>query len=306
MSQHLLVLALAILSFNLAQAQVFDKKPFQQRLLGKVLLNAPMTAQEIDAMEPACLQIGMGKAGGSIGWNFADRSHEEFTAVLNRPEYAMVKVPSGEYAQWFHHYCSGMLGKYRFVTGRKTPHDNLRTWRNEMQYCLRDSNGKSWVYENRTRKELAEAQYHEKEYGRAVITANEVLTADPSFAEAYVVLADSHVALKRPDKALAAVTEGFRHAPNSKGLKRRYKELGGKMPLPEPYAKAATPDAATAPAVAGIPAENPTQKMAVQQAIQEAVQEIRQPAKMPDALSANSSAPEKPVNPANPYCRFCP
>src|SRR3989339_1210791 len=169
MSQRLLVLALAILSVNLAHAQVFDKKPFQQRLLGKVLLNAPMTAQEIEAMEPACLQIGMGQAGKNGGWQYDDMSHDDFVATLHKPEFAMTLLPSGGYAQWFHHYCSGMLGKYRFVTGRKTPHNNLATWRGEMQYCLRDSNGKSWIYENRTRKELAEAQYHEKDYARAII-----------------------------------------------------------------------------------------------------------------------------------------
>jgi tetratricopeptide (TPR) repeat protein len=305
MSQRLLVLALAILSVNLAHAQVFDKKPFQQRLLGKVLLNAPMTAQEIEAMEPACLQIGMGKAGKNGGWQYDDMSHDDYVATLRKPEFAMTLLPDGGFAQWFHHYCNGMLGKYRFVTGRKTPHDNLRTWRGEMQYCLRDANGKSWIYENRTRKELAEAQYQSKEYLNAIATAKEVLAVDASFVEVYSILADSYVALKQPDKALASVREGLRQAPNAKGLKRRYKELGGQMPYPEPYAKPV--EAVVAPPVeatpaAGAPKEEAAPKKAVQQAIQDAVQAIQQPVAQPEALP--NAAP--PTKPANPYCRFCP
>ncbi len=256
-------------------------------------------------MEPACIQIGMGKAGKNGGWQFDDMSHDDFIAALNRPEFAMTKIPSGGFAVWFHHYCTGMLGKYRFVTGRKTPHDNLRTWRGEMQYCLRDSNGKSWMYENRTRKELAEALYHSKEYLNAIATGKEVLAVDASFADIYPILADSYAALKQQDKALASAREGLRHAPNAKGLKRRYKELGGQMPYPEPYAKSveavvATPADAT-PAT-DAPKEGAAQKK-VQQAIQEAVQAIQQPAAQPEALLTNVAPPTKP---ANPYCRFCP
>lgn len=305
MSRCPIFLALLFLSINLAFAQP-EIAPLKQRLIGKTFLNAPMSAQEVDAMEPACVQIGMGKAGKNGGWQFDDMSHDDFIATLNRPEFAVTKLPSGGFAVWFHHYCTGMLGKYRFVTGRKTPHDNLRTWRGEMQYCLRDANGKSWIYENRTRKELAEAQYHSKEYLNAIATGKEVLAVDASFAEVYAILADSYAALKQPDKALASVREGLRQAPNAKGLKRRYKELGGQMPYPEPYAKPAeavvVPPTDANPPVSP-PKEETTPKKTVQHAIQEAVQAIQQPAVQPETVPANAAPTGKP---ANPYCRFCP
>jgi hypothetical protein len=48
--------------------------------------------------------------------------------------------------------------------------------------------------------------------------------------------ADLHVTTNSPARALETVTEGLCHVPDSKALQRRYLELGGKKPFPEPIA----------------------------------------------------------------------
>lgn len=66
---------------------------------------------------------------------------------------------------------------------------------------------------------------------------------NPSETNAYAELAElQRVAGQRP-QALETVTLGLRHSPDAKFLRKRYLELGGKEPLPEPIAKVvAIPD----------------------------------------------------------------
>ena len=117
------------------------------------------------------------------------------------------------------------------------------------------------------------------------------IKGNPELAEAYIELADIQARNRKSGEALKTVSEGLRHAPDSKPLKRRYTELGGKLPYPAPIVTApaepqvAKPDeaAASAPAAPGAST-----------------------AATPAAPAAEPDAPPKIGSPTNPYCRFCP
>lgn len=131
--------------------------------------------------------------------------------------------------------------------------------------------------------------------GQAVGEFMEAIRGNPALAQAYVELADIQARNKKSDEALKTVTEGLRHAPDSKPLMRRYTELGGKPPYPAPIEPAkgepltAKPDETTSPAPAPASPVEPTEST---------------PAAV--APTTESIAPPVVGSPKNPYCRFCP
>lgn len=127
----------------------------------------------------------------------------------------------------------------------------------------------------------------EMEYLRA-------LNSNPAAVpEVYQALGDIYERRKQKTKALEFFTEGLRHSPESKALRRRYLELGGKEPFPKPHVKAATPKARP-PGEAAAPAARPEPPAT-------APGEVAKPA-------APVAQPPRQVigSPTNPWCRFCP
>ena len=61
------------------------------------------------------------------------------------------------------------------------------------------------------------------------------LTQNPDYLPAYYALSDYYANLGDKKQALSVIEDGLRHVPNSKGLLRRFKELGGTTP-PAPVA----------------------------------------------------------------------
>jgi tetratricopeptide (TPR) repeat protein len=131
--------------------------------------------------------------------------------------------------------------------------------------------------------------------GEAVGDLLKAIEANPKQARAYTTLADMYDKQKNRSKALEIVTEGLRHNPDTKSLKRRYTELGGKLPYPAPIepapiaVEADKPDAVSAPA-SDADSMSPGESAA-------------------DATPSPTETPETPPkigSPTNPYCRFCP
>jgi len=146
-----------------------------------------------------------------------------------------------------------------------------------------------------------------RQEGKAIAEFMEAIKGNPQLAQAYVELADIQAKNKKPRDALKTVTEGLRHAPDSKPLKRRYAELGGKLPYPEPVVKKSSP-AADADAAA-----------TTSQALPEPQASPSPAATIPPEASVSTKAGEKPAEPVttppapakigspnNPHCRFCP
>lgn len=75
-----------------------------------------------------------------------------------------------------------------------------------------------------------------KNEGDALKEFLKAIELNPKFSPAYGRTADLYVKLGSKDQALKKITEGLRHLPDNKGLQRKYEQLGGKLPYPDPIA----------------------------------------------------------------------
>lgn len=203
-----------------------------------------------------------------------------------------------------HHYCSGLnfINQSYRATSAYEKERVLRAAIREIDYTIRNTR-KGTPLAAELLMARGTALVGLKRYSEAGQNLESALAIAPKLRRAYVALADVYVTLKQRDKALHIVAEGIRHNPESTVLKRRYDELGGKQPYPEPYV-AETPVAQPAIAAPETPAEvapsgqPPEQSEASPPAAQET-----------PASPAAQDVPATPApigSPTNPYCRFCP
>ncbi len=130
--------------------------------------------------------------------------------------------------------------------------------------------------------------------GNAILAAAEytkAMNGNPKLAKAYTGLAEFFLKSNDKKHALEIVTKGLLNNPNSKPLKRMYKELGGPMPYPAPIAPVAeTPHVQAQESAAGTPAVPPKEPH-------------------PEANGAVANTPVAETHeigsPKNPWCRFC-
>lgn len=136
--------------------------------------------------------------------------------------------------------------------------------------------------------------------GKSALASSEfvkALSINPDLIAAYVALSGHYARLGIRKEALGFAVEGLKRAPNSRVLQRRYTELGGTLPFPEPLKKElVTPEVVPGQAS---PADD---------------------GKIDPPISKNAPATDSPVNvppaptdtapiigtPASPWCRFCP
>ena len=123
--------------------------------------------------------------------------------------------------------------------------------------------------------------------GEAIGDLLQSIEANPAQPRAYLTLAEMYEKQRNRAKALETVTDGLRHNPDIKSLQRRYTELGGKLPYPEP----------AEPAPVAAQADKPGDTSDTPPAAETA---------SPAASAADSETPPKIGSPSNPYCRFCP
>jgi tetratricopeptide (TPR) repeat protein len=169
-----------------------------------------------------------------------------------------------------------------------------------MQYIVdwTDKQGKQWVYLPLVHAEIAESHLAENNFSLAIKSAIKAIELDPRHVNAYWILSDSYQALGNKKKALEFVTEGLRHVPGARALVRRYRELGGSDPMPEPYPRDGRDQ----------PVEPTGEPEAVTPAIDEAPGQVEsQETIEPNPVQQTTDAPAMPEKPpGNPYCRFCP
>jgi tetratricopeptide (TPR) repeat protein len=190
-----------------------------------------------------------------------------------------------------HHYCDGLRFYNRAVanTFNRTEFKyNIERSLSGFDYVLShtssDFNMRPEVIANKARTLALAGRAAE-----ALMLYTGVVQQTPTYVPAYLYLADYYATSDRK-KALSLVSDGLRHNPGTKSLQRRYQELGGELPYPEPPKQ-------VEPAVAEMPP---------------IVEQPAAPDVLPDAglNEKNVTEPEsdKPQigSPTNPYCRFCP
>jgi tetratricopeptide (TPR) repeat protein len=211
---------------------------------------------------------------------------------------AIPPVPPGASADWMHthHYCDCILYRYRALRNMGD--------RNKFTYLLGEaSDGCEYVLRAASRSFSLRPRIHidnARAYalkGNTERASQQYLLAielKPTEVDAFVELVDLQRKRGHAALALETVTRGLRHNPDAKSLQKRYLELGGKQPFPEPIARA-TPE----PEPKGV--EQPGEADALGEHPPAAPQEATEPR----ALSAPEASGEGNAV-LEGGCRFCP
>ncbi|WP_296750883.1 tetratricopeptide repeat protein [Thiobacillus sp.] len=200
-----------------------------------------------------------------------------------------------------HHYCAGLnfLNRTYGISSAKDRQSTLGAVVREFDYVLTHASPgfylRAEILMNR-----GVALSLQKKPGEAIANLNQAIEKNPELPRAWMTLADLYETQKQRAKALETVTEGLRHNPGTRSLQRRYTELGGKLPYPEPIKPEPT-QAATPPEAATPPAVEPAATAA-----QPAEAAPAQTTQTPERTQTPETTAPKIGSPTNPYCRFCP
>lgn len=176
------------------------------------------TAQELKRLPPFC------------AWKFSGNP-----AAMKR---GFARL--GEQFKNSHHFCSGLNYLSRYYKSPYGPDAkaDVSFARNEFTYMIEhlvpnsSLAAESYLYRGIAYQIM-------RQDNAAIADFTQAIRYKPTLAKAYIRLADYFSDHGQKSKALEIVSEGLRHSPNSRGLKRRYLTLGGKKPFPKPVKKKA-------------------------------------------------------------------
>lgn len=292
-----LLLAGLMLSVAATQAApVADINTDPNKLIGETILFFRLDHMDVKLLEPACV-VPLTNGGQSQMWYDMVRNHP----LLDDPRYAILRG-----ADSLHHYCRGQAAKIRYFKERDAVMKKRLLEYMVSEYTFMIDHPRylqnNWPYMKIMHLELGNARMLEKKPAQAIRSFEQALSLDPAYEKVHIAYADALVDMGQKAKALAMVTEGLRHNPDTRGLQRRYKELGGKLPYPEPYKKVVQDATKAVP-------DQPAATLEKSQAVVPVVTET-EPATTPE----QAKTPPEPLslpenenkNSKNPYCRFCP
>lgn len=200
-----------------------------------------------------------------------------------------------------HHYCDGL----RFIDRAYAAMSNKQ----EMRHYLHESisnfdyvlthGQKDYFMRGEVHVGKARALKLAGQKGEAAAEYIKALSYNPNSPAIYLALADFYQETGGKPKALEIVTEGLRRSPDSKGLKLRYTELGGKLPYPEAVVK-------TMPTEATRDEVKPEVKSEAAPPSRETTSQAADGTKLTAPTGPTPQIePPKIGSPKNPYCRFC-
>jgi tetratricopeptide (TPR) repeat protein len=214
------------------------------------------------------------------------------------PEYRAWRARIGENYEDFFHYCAGLNFVNRYWGAR------VATERN---YYLQQAKAEFDYIINRMKPDFTMGAdlYSDRggvfnlmgRLGDAINDFNKALSIDPKMVRPYLELADLYEKAKNRTRALEVTTAGLRLLPDSKALQRRYLELGGKRPFPDPVVQDAPHDAAQ-------PVDTPPAKGEETATTGNPASDAA--ASTPAVVPPEAAPQPKIGTPNNPYCRFCP
>lgn len=188
------------------------------------------------------------------------------------------------------HYCTGLLAMNRYYgqsryEQRRTLSGAIWDFDYVLKYTQPDFYLRADFHYNRGKALLLQGKE-----GPAVSDFQKALELSPGMPSASIELAELYKKRGKKDLALTTLKTALERSPTNKGLRRRYREMGGDLAsIPEaPAAVKETQAPAAAPGNAndGAPAKSEPGPAAVQG--------------KPEAVD------QKIGNATNPWCRFCP
>ena len=257
----------------------------------------PVAIEDLVSLSPLCAELLRNQRISELNPKFGSwLSSMRSSGILDNPEFNILID-----AKSFHHYCWGELAQnryYREVNAQKRK-DLAQYAASSYKYVIDHPEylPGDWPYMPKMYVAFGNAVLLTKENARATGAFLTAIRLDPRTITAYSALADLYVSEGAKAKALDLVKEGLRYDPKSKAMQRRYNELGGKLPYPEPYppppqkvesAPAVTVPSGTKDGGAAAPTPDKGSPKA-------------QSGDQPD--TAEKPAPIGTKD--NPYCRFC-
>lgn len=242
-----------------------------------------------------------------------DTGYPNDTELVSLPNYCQVKLRKKagepEYKTWestlgpdfihTHHFCAGLNFINRHYRAR-SEYDRkyyLQSSLGEFGYMITHASPSyslmPEVYINR-----GAALSKLGRNGEAISDFQKAIELNPRLPKAYSVMADFYTNIKLQGKALAIVTEGLRYIPNSRMLQRRYDELGGKQPFPEPY-ELATDNVQQSVEIAE---ESPPSEP---KADSDVAGKSEPDSTEPQLRTQQNQSEQLIGTPSNPWCRFC-
>lgn len=215
----------------------------------------------------------------------------KFSAPTSSAEWKAWRAQIGENFIDLHHYCAGLNFMNRYWSARSARDRSFYLERalGNFDYMVK-AEKPDFALRVELYSQRGAVNKLLRKPGEAIKDFNTARSIDPRAVKPYLQLADLYVTTKAPARALETLTEGLRHVPDSKALQRRYLELGGKRPFPDPIvAKAAEP--------------RPEQAESAGPAAEPATAVEAGPVPAP---AGSTAAPAAIGTPKNPYCRFCP
>jgi tetratricopeptide (TPR) repeat protein len=213
------------------------------------------------------------------------------------PEYQLWGQTLGPDFQHTHHYCFGLLDIMHYYRSR-TAQDkrfHLQNAMGNLSYMVNHAQPTYSlmpdVYLNRGLVFSLQGRNAE-----AVQDMSKALELNPRLPKAYSALADYYAGINMKDRALETIKNGLRYNPDTTSLQRRYRELGGKLPYPEPIKTSA--DEISQPATPEIGSSRKAEGVMESAKPEPVTKEINSP---------TEPVKEQPIgSPKSPYCRFCP
>lgn len=251
-----------------------------------------LTASETALLDPVCKLILIEKPR----IHESNDSQMANAALFDRPEYRMAKNTIS-----LHHRCWATIWRMRYFSARSADdkHKYKMRFHKDMDFIINTTQYKpaNWEYMPLMHIEKGDMYYWDKQYIEAITEAHKAIALNPAFTQAYSLLVKTYIAMEQKKKALETATEGLKHNPQSRMLKRLYEETGGVQPYPEPYSKPAEMGT-----IETLPVDTITETQSPSKTIPEpnGLKEPNDTAITPDKTNTeNSHSP-------NPYCRFCP
>ncbi len=202
----------------------------------------------------------------------------------------------GENFKDLHHYCAAVnyMNRYWSVRNAKDQGYLLSIAMNNLNYMVKaekpDFVLRGELYSNR-----GEVFRLQGKPAQAVGDFRHAIELNPKLTRPYLQMISYFDSINKRGEALEMAKSGLRHRPDSKALQRRYLELGGKKPFPEPIV---APDAE--PALPQTADALPATELETEVTSSPTNTDTSQ------TEPATVAVPPPIGTPSNPYCRFCP
>lgn len=216
-----------------------------------------------------------------------------------------IDAPPPTWMQHFQHYCHGLkeMARSSSASNKNDRIYKLKEAINEFQYVLTHTQASPefYPYLAMVRRDRARAYVRMGKDSDAVAELMEAIRLNPGYAAAYIELINVNLNSGNREGALNIAQEGLARFPDSKTLQKHYRELGGKLPYPEPIKKKEE----AAPPVSENSAQAEAESPAISQAPTDpAPDPVDNPAAK-EPLPGDSSGSTAIGTPSNPWCRFC-